>query len=52
MLTVIVTIITCCVFVSGESFITRHLFMSFGHPCTVFVLNSPVRLLILYAKVF
>jgi hypothetical protein len=26
--------------------------MSFGHPCTVFVLNSPIRLLILDDMVF
>jgi hypothetical protein len=52
MLAVSVTIITCCVFFSGESFITKHLFMSFGHPCTVFILNSSIRLLILYARVF
>jgi hypothetical protein len=52
MFTFIVTIVTHCVFVNGESFITNHLFMSFGHPSTAFVLNSPIRLLILYDVVF
>jgi hypothetical protein len=37
----------CGVFISDESFITNHLIVSHSHSFTVFILNSPIRLLIL-----